>query len=493
MSEKTPTQQPEKQASSGMKKLTTLNVVAAMFTSIFLIDSIIPAASGGAATVIFYIIIGVMFYIPYGLITAEFSSKIPDEGGVYAWVKQTLGIGTAKRVSWYYWVNVGIWAPSIAVYMAQLIIFMWIPDLQSLYVQGVGTAAEAAAYNWTVTVLAIGLMWASLAFSYFPLADNMTLYNSATVGKVAIVGFLIVGAIIALSTGKGTATDFTTIPDDFADTGALIMFFPALVYNILGLEAISGEAGNIKDPKKTMGKATIITTLSLLIFYIITTLSVQVLFDTGEGIDLTGIMIGLQTVFGGAIVQILGIVFLFTMFVETMGWVSGGNAGISESADNKEVPSVFSWTNKKGMPFKSTVILGIVGTLELLLFTGLGTIVDPTVIGGGDLFWSLFAASSNILFLSYFLMFIAYIKAKLKGELDKLEGFNLPKIVGVTIAVVASLVLAFTWFLLLWSPGYNVITQTVPIIISVVVAMGAGEICFLIANKKHRGNLFRGK
>ncbi len=495
MSEQKTGTQPEKQVNGKTKKLTLLNVVAAMFTSIFLIDSIVPAASAGSSTVIWYLIIGVAFYIPYGLITAEFSSKIPDEGGVYAWVKKTLGIGTAKRVSWYYWVNVGIWAPSIALYMSQLVVYMWIPGLETYYVAepGTTTAAQAAAYNWITAIMAIGFMWASLAFSYFPLADNIKIYNIATLGKITIVFFLISGSIIYLASGNNSETDFSKIPDEFANTGALLLFLPALVYNILGLETIAGEASNIKDPKKTMGRATIITTLSLLVFYIITTLAVQVLFDTANGLDLTGIMIGLENVFGGMIVEVIGVIFLFTMFVETMGWVSGANAGISESSENKEVPQIFGWNNKLGMPFKSTVILGAIGTLELLLFTGLGTIVEPSTVGGGALFWSLFAASSNILFLSYFLMFAAYIKAKITGELDNIEGFSNNKIIGISLAIMASIVLAITWFLLLWSPGYNVITQTVPIIISVVVAMGAGELCFMLANRQYRGNIFKGE
>lgn len=478
----------DKPVGGNIKKLTLINVVAAMFTSIFLIDSIVPAASAGSSTVIWYLIIGIAFYIPYGLITAEFSSKIPDEGGVYAWVKQTLGVGTAKRVSWYYWVNVGIWAPSIALYISQLVAYMWIPALES----------NPAAYNWITVAMAIGFMWASLAFSYFPIADNIVLYNVATIGKVLIVGFLFLGAIVWLAGGNDPETDFSKIPDEFASVGAIIMFMPALVYNILGLETIAGEAGHIENPKKNMAKATIITTLALLIFYILTTLAVQIIFDTANGLDLTGIMAGLFLVFGNnafgrLVVNMLGIIFMFTMFVETMGWVSGANAGISESAANKEVPEIFSWTNKRGMPFKSTLLLGIIGTVELVSFMGISSIIEPGVIGGGALFWSLFAASSNILFLSYFLMFAAYIKAKFSGELDEIDGYSNNKVLGLIMAFMASAVLALTWFLLIWAPGYDIITQTVPILISVISAMGVGELCFLYSNKKHRGSYFNGK
>lgn len=478
----------EPEVSANTKKLTLINVIAAMFTSIFLIDSIAPAAAAGSSTIIWYLILGIAFYIPYGLITAEFSSKIPEEGGVYAWVKTTLGIGTAKRVSWYYWVNVGIWAPSIALYISQLIVYMWIPDLLN----------NAVAYNWITAAMAIAFMWGSLAFSYFSIAENITLFNVATIGKLLIVGFLFLGAFVWLIEGNSPETDFGKIPDEFASAGALIMFLPALVYNILGLETIAGEASNIENPKKNMARATIITTLALLLFYILTTLALQIIFDTADAFDLTAIIAGLNMVFGGNIfgdilVNVLGITFMFTMFVETMGWVSGANAGISESAENKEVPQVFSWTNKKGMPFKSTLILGVIGTVELLSFTLIGQIVDPNAVGGSELFWSLFAASSNILFIAYFIMFAAYIKAKLTGQLDKYEGYSNNKVVGVGMSIMAATVLAITWFLLIWSPGYSLITQTMPILISIIVAILAGELCFALANKKYRNGYFNSK
>ena len=466
-----------KKVSKKTKKLTLLNVIAAMFTTIFLLDSIIPAASAGSSTIIWYLILGVTFYVPYALITAEFASKIPNEGGVYAWVKKSLGLGFAKRVSWYYWVNVGIWAPSIALYISQLILYMWFPNLS--------TSKTA----WVTMVMAIMFMWSSMAFSYFPISDNQKLYTSSTLGKLIIVFFLFLGMFIFIAQGKPSETHFNKIPKEFGNMGAILLFLPAFIYNIFGLETIAGEVNKIKDPKKTMPKAIIITSLFLLIFYIITTMAVQYLFNTENGLDLTGIIKALQHAFGNTLpakifINILGVIFIYTMFIETMGWVSGANSGMAESSKNKEVPKIFQWTNKKNMPFKSTIILGIIGTIELILFTTIGQIVGGN--NGAKIFWSLFAASSNIIFLAYFIMFISYIKAKFTGELDKYTGFSNKKWIGISLSCVALTILSVTWFLLLWAPGYNVLLQTVPIIISVVIALCAGELCFLYAKKKYQ-------
>lgn len=473
----------EKTPTKKIKKMTLVNVIIAMFTSMFLIDSLVPAASTGASTIIWYLILAVAFYIPYALVTGELSSKIPDEGGIYIWVKKTLGIGTAKRVAWYYWVNVGIWVPSIAIYMAQLIQFMWFSGTSP-------NADDMYNYPWITMTIAIVFMWLSLGFAYFPIADNTKIYTSSTICKIIIILFLIIAMFSSIGRGQASKTDFSQISKEFSDVGTLIMFLPALVYNALGLEAIAGEASNIKNPKKTMAKASLITMLLLILFYICSTLAIQYVFDTANGFDLSGIMQGFINSFGISEVgsqilfNILGLLFLWSMFVETMGWVSGANAGIAESAENKEIPAIFKWRNKRDMPFKSTLLIGFIGTIELIMFTSIAYSQDQTI--SGMLFWSLFAASSNILFLSYMIMFIGYIKGKWTNQLDKYEGFSLKKWVGIIWASIALFVMTTTYILLLWSPGYNLLEQTLPIVLSVVLSMLAGEMCFLLANKKYR-------
>lgn len=47
----------------------------------------------------FWIILGLLFFIPYGFVTAEFRSAWPDEGGIYVWIKDAFGPGGGTIVS----------------------------------------------------------------------------------------------------------------------------------------------------------------------------------------------------------------------------------------------------------------------------------------------------------------------------------------------------------------------------------------------------------
>ncbi len=53
----------------------------------------------------------IVFFIPYGLITAELGSAWPGEGGVYVWVREAFGPKWGSTVAWLYWINNATWIP----------------------------------------------------------------------------------------------------------------------------------------------------------------------------------------------------------------------------------------------------------------------------------------------------------------------------------------------------------------------------------------------
>ena len=66
---------------------------------------------------------------PYGLITAELGSTYPDSGGIYSWVVRAFGNRWGTRTSWWYWVNVALWVPSVYLMFAAVLKAMFFPDL----------------------------------------------------------------------------------------------------------------------------------------------------------------------------------------------------------------------------------------------------------------------------------------------------------------------------------------------------------------------------
>ncbi|MEM3538070.1 MAG: amino acid permease, partial [Candidatus Korarchaeum sp.] len=81
--------------------------------AIVVLDTVASSAAIGMQTFFWWFLTLFLFFIPYGLITAELGSAWPSEGGIYVWVKEAFGEKWAVMTSWLYWVNVAIWMPSV--------------------------------------------------------------------------------------------------------------------------------------------------------------------------------------------------------------------------------------------------------------------------------------------------------------------------------------------------------------------------------------------
>ena len=63
-------------------------------------------------------LLAILFFIPYGLISAELGTTYPEQGGIYAWVRDAFGARWGTRVTWLYWLNTAIWNGAILVLFA---------------------------------------------------------------------------------------------------------------------------------------------------------------------------------------------------------------------------------------------------------------------------------------------------------------------------------------------------------------------------------------
>jgi amino acid transporter len=70
--------------------------------SILVLDTFVAPAIIGVSSITIWIITAILFFIPYGLLSAELGSTYPDDGGIYSWVNRAFGEKTAVMVGWYY-------------------------------------------------------------------------------------------------------------------------------------------------------------------------------------------------------------------------------------------------------------------------------------------------------------------------------------------------------------------------------------------------------
>ena len=122
-------------------------------SAILVADTVGSSAAMGVQGLGFWIILGLLFFIPYGFVTAELGSAWPDEGGIYVWVKTAFGPGWGTVTSWMYWVNVALWAPSVFV----------------LFIGAIEVACGVDVPPFWEAVIVIAMVWAIVLVGILPL------------------------------------------------------------------------------------------------------------------------------------------------------------------------------------------------------------------------------------------------------------------------------------------------------------------------------------
>jgi amino acid transporter len=95
-----------------------LDVTLFTVSAMLVVETLTASAAIGTKTIAWWILAIVLFLVPYGLITAELATAYPTQGGIYVWVKQALGGRWAARTTYWYWVNVALWMPSVFLLFA---------------------------------------------------------------------------------------------------------------------------------------------------------------------------------------------------------------------------------------------------------------------------------------------------------------------------------------------------------------------------------------
>ena len=85
-------------------------------SAVLTIDTLASAASMGVSWFTWWAITMLLFFLPYGLMTAEMGAAWPGEGGIFVWVREAMGARWASLAAWFYWINNAYWTAS--VYMA---------------------------------------------------------------------------------------------------------------------------------------------------------------------------------------------------------------------------------------------------------------------------------------------------------------------------------------------------------------------------------------
>ncbi|WP_421738729.1 APC family permease [Caulobacter sp.] len=438
--------------------------------AILVIDTLAASAAIGASALSWWVITFVLFFIPYGLITAELGSAYPGEGGIQHWIRRAFGDRWAARTTWYYWVNVALWMPSGYILLAGLI----------AQIAGVEMSL------WSKIAIGVGATWLTVLIGVTSLSTAKWVPNVGAVIKAAIM-LLIGGAGVYVLIARGPANDLSW-PKLIPQWGAGLAFLPVIVYNFMGFELVSGAGEEMRNPGRDVPIAVITAGLLISGFYLLATFGILVALPVKDIGLIEGLLDTLRSLLAGApglnlIITVIGVGAVFTILANLVTWSMGANRAAQAAAADGELPAVFGLLHKSNQtPIGAYILTGIVSTLVIVAYGLFARSAE-------DLFWSLFAFSSVIFLLPYLVLFPAFLRLRGRDAATP-RPYRVPGgAVGAGImAVVCTLFILQAILFFLWVPGVAVDwSKTGPILAGVALTLTLGEIVIGVMKANRSG------
>lgn len=377
------------------KKVSLVKSILFTICSVLVLDSFVASSAIGVSSITIWLITTVLFFLPYGLVTAELGSNYPGDGGIYLWIKRAFGDKIGVLNGWFYWVNVAFWMPAVFVAFSSWFSYAFMPNASPIFLAG----------------LALVMCWLIVYIGIRGVDLSVTVTNIAAIFKVAVL--LIFGFMgIAYALQHGSANDFSAA--SFVPTpGNTVRYISVIIYNLLGFELIGSIGNQIDNPGKTIPKMTVVAGVIISALYIFGTYGVLVAIPANQIDTVDGFyyaLLELCKVFGSfqmPIFYVIILVAMSTLISNMVSWTLGANEVFIAAKLDQRNRFLKHRNQKYGTPDGLYYFMGIVATF--LIIINYATTGDANAI-----FWTIFSFSVIILMIPYLFMFPAAIVLRKK-------------------------------------------------------------------------------
>jgi len=398
-------------------------------------------AQSGFSLVFFLIVGAILWFIPTALVAAEMATvKDWEAGGIYVWVKNTLGERFGFAAVFFQWLQATVG------FIAML-----------YFVLG----ALAAATGWTAlgsnpstkALAAIGIFWVItiMQFRGTRIAERMGGIGSI-VGIIIPTVVLIILAALFLATGGQSATPVTTAAlfPDFSKIATLVVFV-SFILSYAGVESSASYVNDLQNPGRNYPMAMILMAITAVALNAIGGMSVALTIPTDKINLNSGIIDALSALFAHVGIvssfaaNIIALMIAFGVISQIASWIGGPARGIYMAAQQGLLPTIFRKVNQHDVPIVLIVAQGIIVTIWILILTLGG--------GGNNLSFLIAIALTVCIYVAaYVLMYIGYFKLIFKQR-DLERSYQVPGgIIGKVIFASMGLVTSIAVFAISFVP-----------------------------------------
>ncbi len=383
-------------------------------------------ATSGFSLVFFLLLGGLLWFIPVGLCAAEMATVEGwEEGGVFAWVSNTLGErwGFAAIAFAYFQIAIGFIPMLYFILGALSYVLAW-PALNN--------------DPLVKTVAALVIVW-FLAFTQL----GGTKYT-ARIAKAGFLGgilvpaaILVVLALLHLASGAKLEIEMNAASffPDFTKISTLVVLV-AFILSYMGVEASATHVNEMKNPGRDYPLAMFLLMCAAISLSSIGGLSVAAVIPANEINLSAGVVQTFQALISSYgphlewIVRIIAAILMLGVVAEITSWIVGPSRGMYVTAQKGILPKALAKVNKNGVPVPLVIFQLSITTIMLIIFTLGG--------GGSNMSFLIALALTVVLYLiAYLLLFLGYMNLVLKHP-EKKRSYNIPGGKPVKLLVAAS-------------------------------------------------------
>lgn len=376
------------------RKIPLFSLVLLIVAAIDSIRNLPMTGLFGSSLIFFFLLSAAIFLIPISLVSAEFTSRFHEQGGVFHWVRHAFGDRMGIVAIWLQWVNTMVWYPTILSFIAGTAAYLFNPEL-------------AQSKMFLVSVI-LGVFWSLTLFNLRGIHFSSRVNSfCGTIGTLFPMIFLIGLGIWWVIKGNPIAISFAwnqLVPSltDSVNWSVLI----AIMASFLGMELAGVHVADIKDPQKNFPKALGYSVVILLTTMMFGALSIAVVIPKDNIHLVDGIMQSFTLFFEAFhipyLIPVLAVLIIVGSTGGMISWFLSPAKGLLHAAEYGFLPKFFTVKNKHQVPVRILFMQAIIVSFICVAF-----VLLPSI---NAFYWFLTALSTELYMLMYVLIFLAALK-----------------------------------------------------------------------------------
>ncbi|MCD4784795.1 MAG: APC family permease [Candidatus Eremiobacteraeota bacterium] len=420
-----------------LRKISIFNLVMISAAFIVSVRNLPMLAETGMKMIFFSVIAVLTFLIPTALVSAELATGWPKQGGVYAWVREAFGDRWGFLAIWLQWIQMVFGMVTVLSFVAGSLAYVINPAL--------------ATNKWFIIAVILVIYWSATLFNMRGMKTSSLISTVCVNAGVFIPGALIIilGIVYLL---KGSPVQFdmsltlNNLVPKFKDINSIALM-TGIVFIFSGIEASSAHANEVENPQRNFPKAILLTGLILVGINVIGAMSVAIVVPQNQISLASGLMEAFKHFFSQFnmkwLLPVMAIVTGLGAVGQVSTWILGPVKGLLSTAQNGDIPPLFSKLNKNKIP--TTLLI-----LQASLVSIIGILFFVAVPNINTAFIMVLNVTMILYLIMYILMFISAIKLRYsEPEVErayKVPGGNPGMWLVAIVGILTSLLTIFVGF-----------------------------------------------